>query len=126
MMLQSYDNEIHIFPAVPDAWKEASYRDLRTEGAFLVSAKRAQSKTVYVKINSLAGGSFKLFISSPELEYQVSKTSGAKATENSDGTWDIYIPKGKSLEFFSRSSKEDKVIEPVAAQPDKLNYYGLH
>ena len=126
MMLQSYDNEIHVFPAVPDAWKEASYRDLRTEGAFLVSAKRAQSKTVYIRINSLAGGSFKLFISSPELEYHVSKTSGAKATKNSDGTWDIYIPKGKSLEFFSSSSKEDKVIEPVAAQPDKLNYYGLH
>jgi alpha-L-fucosidase 2 len=26
MMLQSYDGEIHVFPAVPDAWKEASYQ----------------------------------------------------------------------------------------------------
>jgi hypothetical protein len=35
-------------------------------------------------------------------------------------------PKGKSFEFFAGNSKEDRIIEPVAPQPDKLNYYGLH
>jgi hypothetical protein len=65
LMLQSYDNEIHVFPAVPDAWRGVSYHNLRTEGAFLVTAKRSHGQTVYVKINSLAGGSFKLTIGSP-------------------------------------------------------------
>ncbi len=123
MVLQSYDGEIQVFPAVPEAWKEVSYRDLRTEGAFLVTAKRAGGKAVYVKIQSLAGGSFKLTIGSPELEYQVKKTSGAKATKSNNGSWDIFIPKGKSIEFLS--STDDKVIKPVAPQQDKLNYYGL-
>jgi hypothetical protein len=126
MMLQSYDGEMHVFPAVPDAWEEVGFQNLRTEGAFLISAKRAHSKTVYLKISSLAGGSFKLTIGSPESEYRISKAPGTKATKNSDGCWDIYLPKGKSVEFLSSNSKEDKEIEPVPPQPDKLNYFGLH
>ncbi|HZH95777.1 MAG TPA: hypothetical protein VEY06_07830, partial [Flavisolibacter sp.] len=126
MMLQSYDGEIHVFPAVPDAWKEVSYRNLRTEGAFLVTAKRVHGKTVYIKISSLAGGAFKLSIGSPGLAYRVSKTPGTKAVKGDDGSWNISIPKGKSVEFFSSGLKEDNVIEPVTPQTDKLNYYGLH
>jgi hypothetical protein len=125
MMLQSYDGEIHVFPAVPDAWQEVSYRDLRTEGAFLVTARRARSKTAYIKISSLAGGTFKLTIGSPEAQYRVSKTSGSRVTKSTDGSWDIYLPKGKSIAFFGSRSEEDKAIEPVAPQADKLNYFGL-
>jgi hypothetical protein len=124
MMLQSYDNEIHVFPAVPDAWKEASYHNLRTEGAFLVTAKRANGKAVYVKIRSLAGGSFKLTIGSPLSEFKVRQSPGVKVTKGLDGSWDVDLPKGKSIKFLG--SKDDEVIEPVAPQKDKLNYYGLH
>ena len=126
MMLQSYDKEIHVFPAVPDAWKEVSYHHLRTEGAFLVTAKRARGQAVYVKINSLAGGSFKLTIGSPETDYQIKKTSKVKINKNSDGSWQVDIPKGMSIEFLSSGLKEDTTIQPVAAQQNKLNYYGLH
>jgi hypothetical protein len=126
LLLQSYDKEIHVFPAVPDEWKEVSYRDLRTEGAFLVTAKRTLGKTVYIKISSLAGGSFKLSVGSPAVDYRASKTQEVKATKAQDGTWDIRRPKGKSLEFFAGGAKEDKVVKPVAPQQNKLNYYGLH
>ena len=125
MMLQSYDNEILVFPAVPDAWNEVSYCDLRTEGAFLVTAKRAHGKTVYLKINSLAGGFFKLTIGSPESVYRLSKASGINAVQQQDGTWNIDIPKGKSIEFFGSNLKEDKIIKPVPPQDGRLNHYGL-
>jgi hypothetical protein len=125
MMLQSYDKEIHVFPAVPDAWREVRYQNLRTEGAFLVTAKRAGGKTVYVKIKSLAGGSFKLNIASSSPGLRLKKDSGAQVAANQDGSFDISIPKGKSIEFFAGKLQEDRVIEPVAPQKDKLNYYGL-
>ena len=125
LMLQSYDGEIHVFPAVPDAWKEVSYHHLRTEGAFLVTARRARGNTAYVQISSLAGGSFKLTIGSAEGEYRISKTPGSKITKRADGSWEIYLPKGKSIEFSRSKSKEDKTIAPVAPQPDQLNYFGL-
>jgi hypothetical protein len=62
MLLQSWSDPakeetgpIRIFPAVPTAWQDVEFHDLRTEGAFLVSAKRSGGKTAWVRIKSLAG-----------------------------------------------------------------------
>jgi hypothetical protein len=55
MLLQSWGDRIRIFPAIPAEWKEASFHDLRAEGAFLVSAERRNGKTDWVRIKSLAG-----------------------------------------------------------------------
>ena len=40
MLLQSYNDYIEIFPAVPNDWKNIEFKTLRTEGAFLISAKK--------------------------------------------------------------------------------------
>jgi hypothetical protein len=62
MLLQSWSDPakdqagpIRVFPALPSAWKDVEFRDLRAEGAFLVSAKRSNGKTQWVRIKSLAG-----------------------------------------------------------------------
>lgn len=62
MLIQSWSDPakvepgpIRIFPAIPSAWKEVEFHDLRAEGAFLVSAKRTGGKTEWVHIKSLAG-----------------------------------------------------------------------
>ena len=55
MLLQSWGGKIRIFPAVPDSWQDVVFHDLRAEGAFLVSAKRKNGKTEWIKIKSLAG-----------------------------------------------------------------------
>ena len=38
MLLQSQGGILRLFPAIPSSWKEASFRDFRAEGAFLVTA----------------------------------------------------------------------------------------
>jgi len=40
MLIQSHNGIIRIFPAIPSDWKNISFKNLRTEGAFLVSAKK--------------------------------------------------------------------------------------
>jgi alpha-L-fucosidase 2 len=62
MLLQSWCDPakdepgvIRVFPALPAEWKDVEFRDLRTEGAFLISAKRVGGKIQWVKIKSLAG-----------------------------------------------------------------------
>ena len=62
MLIQSWSDPagtspgpIRIFPALPSAWKDVEFRDLRAEGAFLVSAKRSGGETEWVRIKSLAG-----------------------------------------------------------------------
>ncbi|GHT03165.1 hypothetical protein AGMMS49525_07790 [Bacteroidia bacterium] len=56
LYLQSWGGKIRVFPAVPTAWKQASFIDLRTEGAFLISATRDNGQTVFIQVKSEAGG----------------------------------------------------------------------
>lgn len=56
MLIQSHTGIIRIFPAIPGEWSDAGFRTLRTEGAFLVSAERRDSRTVKVEVRSLKGG----------------------------------------------------------------------
>jgi alpha-L-fucosidase 2 len=56
MLLQSHTGTIRVFPAVPDDWKDVSFKTLRTQGAFLVSAERTNGQTVRVEVTSEKGG----------------------------------------------------------------------
>lgn len=55
LLLQSRDDAIFVFPALPAAWRDVSFRDLRSPGAMLVSAERHQGRTTQVAVRSLAG-----------------------------------------------------------------------
>lgn len=47
---------LHLFRGVPRHWKDASFENIRVEGAFLISAARGNRQTVKVQITSEAGG----------------------------------------------------------------------
>lgn len=61
MLLQSHTGVIRVFPALPESWQEASFRRMRAEGAFLVSADYAQGKVVKVVVYAEKGGKMKIF-----------------------------------------------------------------
>jgi len=56
MLLQSYSGTIRVLPAVPADWKDVSFRTLRAERAFLVSARRQGGLVQSVEIISEKGG----------------------------------------------------------------------
>lgn len=56
MLLQSWHGVIRVFPTPPDSWHDAYFRKLRAEGAFLVTAKMADRRVVFVEVASEAGG----------------------------------------------------------------------
>lgn len=47
---------VRLFPSTPKCWHEASFTDLRAEGGFRVSARRADNATVWFKITADADG----------------------------------------------------------------------
>lgn len=59
MLLQSRDNKIQVFPAIPKAWKDSktAFRNLRAEGGVLVSACLEYHKLQYVELESQYGSS---------------------------------------------------------------------
>lgn len=60
MLIQSHTDTVRLFPAIPDSWADVSFHTLRTQGAFLVSAERKNSKMDKVTILSEKGGSLKM------------------------------------------------------------------
>ncbi|MFT3932886.1 MAG: hypothetical protein QM726_04655 [Chitinophagaceae bacterium] len=60
MLIQSYNGYVEIFPAVPTAWKDVAFKNLRTEGAFLVSAKKENGVPAEVSIKATQAGKLKI------------------------------------------------------------------
>ncbi len=72
MLIQSHTGIIHIFPAIPNDWKNIKFHQLRTEGAFLVSAIMENGSLVNVNIKSEKGGVLKLKNSFQKSEFNCS------------------------------------------------------
>jgi alpha-L-fucosidase 2 len=60
MLIQSHTGVVRIFPAIPESWQNTSFKNLRTEGAFLVSAEKKNGAVASVNIFSEKGGLFLL------------------------------------------------------------------
>ena len=56
LLLQTREGVIEVFPAVPESWKDVSFRTLRAEGAFLVSAVKENGEVKEVVVKAEAGG----------------------------------------------------------------------
>lgn len=56
MLIQSHTGVIRLFPAVPESWKDVSFDNLRTYGAFLVSCERTGGIIREVTVTSEKGG----------------------------------------------------------------------
>ena len=123
MLLQSWGDKINVFPAVPAAWKEAVFHDLRAEGAFLVSANRKDGKTEWVRIKSLAGEPCRVqvaFASEPLL--QVNGKSVPLKSAGS-GIYDLTLLKDDEALLYT-SHRPVHVVKPIAVEPEACNPFG--
>jgi len=83
MLLQSYSGTIRLFPAVPADWNNISFKTLRAEGAFLVSAERKDGLAQSVTIISEKGGICRL--ENPFEKNQYELKGAAKNAVGRDG-----------------------------------------
>jgi alpha-L-fucosidase 2 len=60
LLVQNREDGIYVLPDLHYQWKEVSFENIRTEGAFQISAKVTGGKVKEVKVKSLAGGTLRL------------------------------------------------------------------
>lgn len=101
LLLQSKAGYIEIFPAVPDAWQDVSFSDLRAEGAFMVSAEKKDGVVRRVKV--LAEKNGRLRIRLPFKPF-VSKGGTATPVTSADGITSLYLRASQSVIFENRDN----------------------
>jgi alpha-L-fucosidase 2 len=97
LLIQSHKEYIEIFPAVPDSWKDVSFKTLRTEGAFLISASKENGVIDQIKITAEAGGVLSL-----KLPLKTWIVEGIKRKEVEIGYKDVVevrMKKGQTIVF---------------------------
>jgi alpha-L-fucosidase 2 len=93
MLLQGYNGYVEVFPAIPDSWQDLSFTNLRTEGAFLVSARKENGMVTEVRVRAEMGGRLKL--KRPFPSFLVSGPAKKLVVEN--GFLVIEMKKGETL-----------------------------
>lgn len=119
MLLSSWGDRIRVFPGVPGAWKDVVFHNLRTQGAFLVSASRKNGRTEWVRVKSLAGEPCRI---RPDLEGEIQAT--VPMTPAGDGAYDLKLAKGDEAMLYAGTCLPRCVLAPVAVDPSKANFYG--
>ncbi|MDO8588588.1 MAG: hypothetical protein Q7T82_16290 [Armatimonadota bacterium] len=86
MLLRTTDGVIHVFPAIPDSWREkgVSFRDLRGEGAVLVSAEIAAGQLT-VSLRAEKTGRFVLYNTFGSDRLLIEDQSGSRVEECPQG-----------------------------------------
>ena len=123
MLIQSWGNVIRVFPATPTAWKDASFYQLRTEGAFLVSAKRENGKTKFIQVKSLAG---EPCIIQADFEQDL-KIIGPSThhIQRSNGKISITLKKGEEAILYTGKKPLAFSVEALNTSQENMNQWGV-
>jgi hypothetical protein len=98
MLLQSHTGIIRIFPAIPVSWQDVSFSDLRTYGAFLVSARKEGGNLKQVSVKSEKGGLLKMGNPFGHTNF---KTKGAhQEPVIKDGVIELMMDAGQIVIFY--------------------------
>lgn len=90
MLLQSYNGEIHILPALPSVWESGTVKGLKAIGDFEVSMKWEDSKASFIEIINRQGQP--CIVKYPGLEKAVIKVNGTVVKTKKTGAESIRIP----------------------------------
>ena len=112
LLIQSRAGVIHVLPAVPGAWKDLAFHDLRAEGAFLLSAARRQGVTAFVRVHSLAGEPCRVHtdLAAP---IRIQGREGV-LTPDARGVITVPVAKDETVILVSGTATPDLTIQPLA------------
>ncbi|MGZ0655744.1 glycosyl hydrolase family 95 catalytic domain-containing protein [Coraliomargarita sp. W4R53] len=129
MLLQSWGGKIRVFPATPENWGDVAFEDLRTQGAFLVSAKKQAGVTQFVSVESLMGAPclVRTDIPNPQISIDGAVALCQQVRLTKDGFYEIDLKQGQTATLTAGPLAEtDLTIEPIPVKPKDRNMFGLN
>ncbi|AOW11441.1 hypothetical protein EM308_15465 [Flavobacterium gilvum] len=120
LLLQSWGDKIRVFPAVPSSWKDLSFENLRTEGAFLISAVRKGGETKWVKIKSLVG---EPCIIHPNIDGKLQAKGHVQLKDLGNGNYSFQLKKGEEVILYKNKNDLSLKVNAVK-QEGRTNYWG--
>lgn len=123
MFLQSWGDVIKVFPAVPNDWANASFKDLRSEGAFLISAVRKNRQTQWVRIKATANG---LCAIKPGLKglVKIQSTRPMQITDSGDEVYLLRLIKGDEITLYANATALKTTLNEVNTDRNAANPFG--
>jgi len=97
LLLQTRNGVIEIFPAIPGSWKNVSFKTLRAEGAFLISAEKENGVPSQVSITAEQGGNLK--IKKPFKTFYITNLQKKYTLENE--ILEIGLKKGETITIMN-------------------------
>ena len=125
MAIQSNGGIIRLFENTPPAWADLALADMRTEGAFLVSAVRKEYITQFVEIKAEHGG--KLILRTDFGVENVHAEINGTITDlcMQDGTLELNARKGDTIFLWAGENRPEAKIQPLKGIPTDYNFYGV-
>ena len=124
MLLQSWNGRLRIFPAVPSAWSDVQFHQLRGEGAYLVSARREQGKTKWVRVSAESTGSVEVDPKLANAKWAGSK--GVQVSDRGEGVFEVQMSPGDSLLFWPADESQPKAVVTPVEPRGKPHRFGLN
>lgn len=120
MLLQSTQNRVDVFPAVPKVWPNIQFHRLRAGGAFLVIARREDGMTRWVLIAAEAGGRTVVDLALDSHIWDASQSATLKSI-GSDG----YQINGPESGTFTLWDGEDPIVISAIDPTGPPHRFGL-
>ena len=125
LLIQSWDETIRIFPAVPDHWKDCAFHALRTEGGFTVSAQRQDGRTEWVSLTSEKGQPCRIQLSGWDAVHQLSAGRTVSIKPLGNETYELDLKTGESVTLAPDKSTKCKLRLIRAKNKSQSNFYGV-
>ena len=124
MMLQDWEGWIRVFPSMPSTWKNASFYNLRTQGAFLVSAVRENGATKFIHIKSLKGAICIIKTGFKDMARVIGPpTVGMTQFQ---GLVELTLKKGEEAVIYTGDQPPSLVIKPTSFKKEEMNSWGVN
>jgi len=126
LLLQSWGGKIRVFPAVPTAWSDTSFRDLRAMGGFTVSAARVGGRTAWVSVHSEQGEP--AVVKVPDWTGPLHAVGARAPTPDADrpGEYRLELRAGETVLLSpAGQAVETATVQALPHGPDAANPYGV-